>query len=540
MFMRPNAMAKKERLLMFILFSILLLYFIFAPALNGLFYTGDDFRYAFGGYGKSCGGDDGFYFMKTLGRPLQAYIDCLSYRFAYTFERMRVVRFISVVLLGCVMGLLAEWLYALGFTLLNAFFAAGILVLIQKLVNSAILVGSIPLPLAVLFVIFAYHCLQKSHTPHQGSKEIMWLALAGILLISALLCYPAMTFFFGSLPLIKVLFSRLDHWQKTRREIIREVVVFFIVCAIYFMWAYYNMRYHARAPISSQYQITHPNLFILEIFNRLTPVVNVFTGPWALFPLVSKTLQGWLMLIAIGAGIAAGWALFYRKQIKPTVSSLVQAALAVIALLFLCSGFYLVIPQAESMDSQILFATAESGVILFIWGIYRFSELFKSHIKNSMLLAIFCLVFLVKGYQFNIWMVAHSLGYAQNINYIKTKIADFVAKGNKLRRVHYINSRKEYPYDKFFLTNGALMGLYERGSYDIAWCSLPRGNPDAEKDHQEDTIKCIDSLPVNGIAVTYTYPDEPFKKMEGMLTIDMQNVPKGYFINQYLKSLFNV
>ncbi|EKD71525.1 MAG: hypothetical protein ACD_46C00168G0001, partial [uncultured bacterium] len=57
------------RLITYLFISVILLYFVFSPAINILYYSSDDFRYAFGGFDKSCSTDDGFYFMQTLGRP---------------------------------------------------------------------------------------------------------------------------------------------------------------------------------------------------------------------------------------------------------------------------------------------------------------------------------------------------------------------------------------------------------------------------------------------------------------------------------------
>ena len=122
--------ANNKRLLLFIFASTILLYFIFFPAVNSLYYSHDDFRYLFGGFSKACKTDDGFEFMWTLGRPLQAYLDCLNYKFGYTFERMREVRIFSVILLGCGMGLLADSLVCLGLSIGVAFFSAGIFFLL--------------------------------------------------------------------------------------------------------------------------------------------------------------------------------------------------------------------------------------------------------------------------------------------------------------------------------------------------------------------------------------------------------------------------
>src|SRR5688572_6230258 len=104
-----NMSDNNKRILFYMMLSSVILYFIFLPGVSFLYHTGDDYRYAFGGLGKACIKDDGFEFMITLGRPLQAYMDCAVFKFAYTLERMKMIRIFSVVLMGCALGLILEW-----------------------------------------------------------------------------------------------------------------------------------------------------------------------------------------------------------------------------------------------------------------------------------------------------------------------------------------------------------------------------------------------------------------------------------------------
>src|SRR3990167_11237424 len=141
--------------------SMLILYLIFSSSIHILHYSGDDFKYSFGGITKSCAENDDYHFLLTIGRPLQTFIDCLGFKFAYTLEGMRIIRIVTVVTIGVTMGLLADWLYILGFSLGTAFFAAGSLLLIAHLYGDAVPMGAIALPFTLLLTLMGYRCVNK-------------------------------------------------------------------------------------------------------------------------------------------------------------------------------------------------------------------------------------------------------------------------------------------------------------------------------------------------------------------------------------------
>ena len=115
-----------------------------------------------------------------------------------------------------------------------------------------------------------------------------------------------------------------------------------------------------------------------------------------------------------------------------------------------------------------------------------------------------------------------ALHFAQTLTSVETQINRYLANGNQLRRIHFVIPGKEHPYNKFFLANAALVQLLGQGKYQIKWCSLPRGISGAEQDHQTEMLTCIHGLPENGIAVTYSRPDEPIKITQEMLLMKNQ------------------
>jgi len=521
---------EKKKIFFVVCLSTFILYFIFAPAVNALYYAGDAYRYAFGGISKACKLDDGFEYMFTLGRPIQAYLDCAIFKFAYTLERMSYVRIVSVILLGCSMGLLIDWLIRLRFSLITAFFVAGVFTLIPEMYFDAILTGSQPLPFAILLVLLAYR------VNHQEVKNSLWWSSG--LLFCSMLTYPAMAFFFLTLSLTKLLFSPLCDWRSTKRQIIQEITLFIAVSVIYYICAYCNMHFFPKAPVTDvAYQLNHPNLNLKEIFERIYLLLNVFDKIWSLTPLTNMIWQGWIMIVLFTGGILISFVNFFRYQ-DSNKYWILEAVFVAAILLFLCSLFILVMPS-RVFQPRLLIGAITAGLALMLWSLSKWSKIFPGYLREKALLVMCAIVFIFVSYQTNMVLMVYGFSYNQYFNFTKNSISNYLS-SHKLKRIHFIVSRDSYPYDKFFLTNGALMQLLGRNQYNLQWCSLSRGTSGEEKDHQKEMLDCIQKLPLNTIGITYTYGNEIFKDSENMLVLDMQNISPSNYAEKSFKSFFNL
>lgn len=525
-----KTLVRSQSILFYIVASVLLLYFIYEPAIHILYYAGDDYRYAFGGADKSCGTDDGFYFMLTLGRPIQAYLDCLNYKFAYTLERMSVLRLIAVCLMGCGMGMLAQWFRCLGFSFVGAFLAAGCFFLLPH-TQVTVAMGATSVPVLLILAIVSYACVRRAHTytgllgKDARRKENSWIALSGVLILCSLMTYPAMSFIFVSLILTNLLFSKLVDWQTTRRDVLRETTLFCAMCIFYFVGSYCKMHYFPQAPVTVQYQIDNPNFNMLEVFDRFLLLANLFNKRiWDIFPFGYIAYQGLIMIVVLVGGIAFAitnyiQSPFYKHNQRRALVYLFQAAIAVFALLILSSAFFLVIPTLDLGD-RLRYGSVCSLLALLIWAVYQWSTIYLPHIRAYAICVALGVFFMIQGSQEKHMTTAYAIYWAGYLNDTKMKISHYLADGNKLRRIHFTIPKTDYPYDRFFLTNGALVQLLGHGNYALKWCSLPRGAKGKEKDHQQEAIRCIEELPKNGIAVTYNYSGEPYKKTKNMLLLD--------------------
>ncbi len=518
----------QKRTLICIIISIFFVYLIFSPSVNLLYYASDDFRYALGGLHKSCSADDGFGFVKTLGRPIQAYLDCGSYKFGYTLERMRVLRLVSVVLMGFASGLLADLFCSLGFSLAGALFTAGCVFLVPQLYDDAVSVGAIPLPLAIIFILAGYRCIGKS---------IVQVCLSALLILLALLTYPAMAFFFGTLIFAKLLFSKLKDWQKTRQQLIFEVILFLIVCFVYFAWAYHNIHHNAQSFVPPAYRLDHPNYKIAEILTRFFELGNVFSNLWIFFPSGNMRLQGLITIILLSTGMIFGLISFLKSKLyhydrRVALFNLGQACIMAVIIFILSNAFYLIIPERQITSSRLLFGTMTAGLMLLFWCICQWTILFPRNWRKLVTSVFIGLFFSLVAYKTNIFMLARALVYGQYLDSIRTDIYDYLIAGKKLHRIHFIIPKPEYPYTRFFLANAALIQQVGYGVYELKWCSLARGVVGEEQDHQAESLACIKSLPSNGAGVTYSYQGEPYIKTSDMLVIE-RHVKSINYLTEY-------
>lgn len=525
--------------------GMVIFYFIFYPAINILFYAGDDFKYAFGGWHQLCRADDGFEFVLTLGRPLQGYMDCIVFKYAHTLERLSFIRLFSVVVMGCCLGLFANGLVKLGFSILSAFFFAGSVFLVQHFYWDGIFTGAISLPITTLLVLLAYRSIEQAHfylVDGKRTQATIKLTLAGVLILSSMLTYPALAFFFCILTFSKLLFSDLNHWTQTRQEVIREVILFCLAGLVYYLWANYNIHYHALAPVTeSQYALNHPNISFHELLHRVFILGNVFHPLWALTPISDTRLQGWGMLALIGGGSLTGLIHYFVKSSDAIQASftLLQAIFLGVFLLLLCNGFLLVMPHLILNENRILFCVVASGLVLTFWGIKNSSLFFSKLSYQRIIVMMNGLIFMIIVYQVSINVIAEALSDKQYLLFTQSIIGEYLKK-HPLQRIHFIVSQSDYPYNKFFLSNAALNQLLGRGHYKIEWCSLPRGVPGKEEDHQADTLSCMAKQPLGTIVITYSYPQEQFTKTKDMLTVDMTSISAANFRIENLRKYFYV
>jgi phosphate/sulfate permease len=351
-----------------------------------------------------------------------------------------------------------------------------------------------------------------------------------------MLIYPAMSFIFATMTLTKLLFSPLTEWRRTRGEVFKEVFFFCAIATVYFIWAYCNMHYFPQAPVPVQYHVDRPNFMPDEIIARLAILGNVFNKLiWG-----EAVIRGWLIIIPLLAGIISGIVYFIKSDFyinnkKLATSVMLQMIVGTIALAILSSSFYLLIPNRDH-GSRLLLGVIAAGNILTFWGVIRCSEILPRQLKFIFSLIILSTLFLMSAADANIRTTMSALASSSYMQFVKNKISDHYADNQKLQRIHFIIAKSDYPYDEFFITNKALEQLLGRNQYKLQWCSLPRGAEGSEQDHQEDAIACMKQLPANGIAITYTHPNETFTRTNDMLIVDKQNVS----VAKYKKSFENL
>src|SRR3990167_57850 len=509
--------------------SMLILYLIFSSSIHILHYSGDDFKYSFGSMSQSCAKNDGYHFMLTVGRPLQTFIDCLGFKFAYTLNGMRIIRIATVATMGVVMGLLADWFCTLGFSLALSFFVAGDLLLIAHLYGDAVPMGAIPLPFTLLLTLIAYRCVNHAHLyslqdPHTRKQAMSWLIGSFLAVLAALLTYPALAFFFVTLMLSKLLFSNLQELNKTRDELLKETMVFVVSCIIYFVWAYYNVHYHPRTEIPPAYQIGHPNIHPVEMFKRLILLSNLFSSWWPLSPMSDSLIQGWIMIAGLSSIIVAGIKLLFKPMPSMII---VQATIGVRALLILSSAFLLIMPNLEIVENRVLYAAVASVCLLAFWGLLQWKQFIPFKLGKAVILMGMGGLFFIEGYQASTVILVNALSHVQYLDGTRHTIADYLHSGQPLKRIHFIIPQSNSPYDRYPLAQAALVSLLKNNSFKLRWCAWAP----LQKSRTIEAANCLAHLKKNHIAVTYSVENEPILKTAAMVMI------KNHYESLDLKNL---
>ncbi len=511
---------ERKWLLIYSLCSIALLYLIFAPAINFLYYGGDDYRYTFGNPGLSCAKDDGYHFMMTLGRPLQAYMDCLSFRYAFTVERMRDIRIVAVLLMGCSAGLIADWLRMYGVSLLQGFLIAAALILIPHFYGDTILTGALSLPVPILLAIIAYRCVLKSHTYEKTATAARFLkATAVISLIFAMLSYPAMSFFYCTFMLTKVLFSRLDDWGRSKKEVMIEARIFLLAGVIFFVWAYYNMHFHSRTAVPPEYRLDKPNLNPVEMISRLFTIADVYGGIWSILPLSNNVTQGNVILFLITSGLLLGSVTyFYRYK---TSARLAQPVFFAGALFLLCCAFALVIPSYNA-GARLFMGSVSAGIIIVIWSVYRCASVLPVVIRSITITAVLMFYLSLQAYQANLNMMRAAWHFVGYLHQSEAIIQSWLTDQHELKRIHFITEKEEYAFNRYFLASGALSQALGHGNYSIKWCGAANTGPTENSESQKKSMKCLKNLEPGVIGITYSQRGESYLQSEATVVIDKQ------------------
>ncbi len=539
-----NALQKNIYLSLFILIGMITSYFVFFPAINLHYYFGDAYRYVFGGLGQSCKADDGFEFMLTLGRPLQAYLDCFVYQFAYNLTRMEMVRTLAVLGMGLSLGLFAHQLFRLQFSAINAFLAAACIFLIPHLYEDTVWAGALSLPLALIFTQLAYVLWQQAEA-QQNKIFFNFTRLSALfLLMIALLTYPAMAFFFITLIATKFFFISNMSWMELRKIIYREMVFFVSVCIVYFLYAYFNMKFHALTPVPEAYRVNHPNLNLMEAGNRLLFISNFFGLQWEILRLASTQIAAWLMIGILSGGLLIVTSQWIRALLRTQDQSILckqssEKLLVFFMLFVLSSGFFLIIPSGKPpIMLRFLFGSITFGLLTIIWSGYQLANSIAIK-SNTSMLVLLSACFFVESYHANANTFVNAMASAQYMKQVAGNIKIYLQHDQSLNRIHYILTPEDYPYTKFFMSK-QILNQFLLENNRLTWCSLPRDKIGREQDHQTEMLACIEKLAKDDIAITYSYTNELYISTAHMLVIDLHQVNPAYFSRENLHKYYHV
>ncbi len=529
---------KLKLFLIYFTLSVLVLYFVFAPAIHIPFYHHDIYKYSVGGFHNSCRNDPGFSYLFKLGRPFSAMLDCGGYKVANSLNNVSHLRILCVVLVAFAMSLFAFGLHSVKRFVWPVFFISGAIFVLPA-IQTTIIMTATTLVFSILMAFFAWYCLSKSYlfvAKQSASRKDVFYFLGGIgSLFISLFTYPSLSSCFLLPAFVCILFKSLSNWYAMKRTILRDVIIFIISCSLYFIIA--KLLQSKLSVVSSNYQFK----LNFHFFDRIIFIYKHFPSLWMIH---ASFLQVALINLIILSGLVIALrnfflSDFFKYKKNESIRVLLQTLFAVIVLLLLGSLTLLAVPSDDIPIGRVIFVLQAMSILILWWSLIRIGSLFSW--KETHSAGLFAgLLFLIGAGVANYNMITSALNDYLEFNYITTTLAKhFQAPAFKLKRIHIISpaavnfnglprgddilndNSTHYAGDLTYIVNAAFLQFVGKYQFSLINCIFSEID---EERHFADEIRCMGSMPKNSIAVTYSRPEKPYYKTPDMLIIDMNTL----------------
>jgi len=502
----------------YFIFSFFILYLIYSPSLHIPFYHHDIYKFSVGGLNKICQEDYGYTNMYAQVRPLAALLDCANFKLANTLEKMSHIRFFCIMLTSLFSSIFSLWLFNKGVSRISSLLFSIAMVCLPG-IQTGIIMGSEQLILSPLIAFIAYLCIENAN------KNI-FLTIAGCLLIlTSFFMYPSATGFFLVPTLIATLFNPTKEWAVTRKEILRDIMVFFLLSILFFSIAKIIQAHLMKSLDYPSGYVFHPALN-WEIINRIMDMSKVFPSLWNIN--YHQTYQMILIYLILLFG-------FFPRKNERDLVTISQTIIAVIAILLLSSIAYLSQPS-NMVFTRILYVFQVMSLFIVAKACIRLIRFFK--FENPALFVGIGLFF-VGTIGANTTILKSALNDNMELNYLVSYLNNNFLPHKTIKRIHIVglpfgstlNFNGLYPrddifninstlyrQDSFYMVKTALQRLHQEDSYTLYNCALD----ELQLMHRTER-DCISKAPKNTIIITYSRQGEPISITPHTLIINMTN-----------------
>jgi hypothetical protein len=535
--LQQTQLATRKEFYIYFLCGLIALYFIMSAAFDILFYHHDIYKYSTGSLHRACTGNQGHKLIVAIGRPGGAYLDCLNNKLGNTLESINHMRGLSLVLISAMLSLFAVSLRKLGFAFWTALFVSGAVFLLPITLTIVIMAcASIIVSIILAFLANYYISQFDLEKMQMKSHYIVDMGFGVFLLLISFFTYPGATAFYLVPAAMLILFRPLSEWQKTKKSVIRDVLIYCLFSVIYFLIAK-ALQQSIDVNISQSYRFS----LNTKIFNRVTALFQMLPKLWNLDAEFRYTV---LIYGIITLGSLCGLKSFFQNKQVP-IKFLMEAVFALLILLVLGGSVYLLAPAQGTPSSRVVFPFETITLLIVIWSVLKCCEWRpKTAVRNFFLAS--GSVCLIAAYYSNAILTMSVLNDYLELNVIVTAIANRIEEHEPIKRIHVIGSTQTNftavnPHEDIFSVNSTVSGddttnmvntaflrIAKRHTFDLTNCTFLGGDGKMT----EEEIRCINSVPKGNIAVTYSHAGAPIYVSPDTLLISMNSpLPAGQKID---------
>jgi hypothetical protein len=506
-----------------VLLAFVCSYFTYSATVTIPAYHHDTYKFSTGTFHRACSSNQGNAYMRHLGRPIGAWLDCMNYRMGNSLAHLNRTRYLCLIAISLLLALVTTGLRSAGFRLPTAFLLAGSVTFLPAYATVMLMASTTIIIAALLALLSSYLLFPWDRPAKQISLyNIHVRHLFGVVfLFAAMFTYASAAAFFLVPVFIRVMFAPLSEWRATGQQVVRDVFIYSVLC-LYFYLRVRHMQFHGDiSSIPASYRLN----LNTHLFGR---VMTLFFHKPTLWNMDATRLQFYTVYGVITAGCAIAFKQFWSQPQKSFVN-LLQAIAAVVVLSMSASIIYLAAPTQDVPLSRIVFVFQTFQLIALFWSCNYIAGLFPRY-KAEILLASAGLLFCLGAAYANRLVTMSALNDNLELNFIVNSLTDAMVHAPHIDRIHVIASRNlnyngQAPHEDIYninstyykddttnIINAALLTFLPRHSFSLTDCVTGLDNQD---------INCVLQTRPDSIAVTHSTPDQELKLTPNTLVIDM-------------------
>lgn len=473
-------------------------------------------------YKSNCLNDSQYSWLKLIGRPVTAEIECKVFKNTKTFSDLKKIRLIVVGILALGSTFLGLILYRNG---INLFVSLPISVSIFTLpgMQNAVLMTNIPNVITPAFALFSFYIL--SQVKNFNIRSLLMTSVAVALLVISGLTYPAMSFIFFLGWIVRSFTASNDSSDSALKKAIFEftIFIFSMVLALVLSRALLDSSLAERLiNLTDNFKVDlSPTSLILKIPFILTAGFPLASSFWFM---ESDYKFIFFVTIALLVGL-----LCLRSKLADTTRACRVASISLVLISIALACAPLGLTKSPVLHQRVLFVLEASLLLGVLLSIYLMLENYLPNSKGRLSLRYlipFYTALAIGLFHSNYSVTLSAWATNLEMNFVRIKYAEF---NGIPRRIHLVRSENN---NTGFNGRPSLTDEFNRKTTDYQQditdflrLSLYGSHLTANERKltycDPSTTDCEMVVPQDNIIISYSDYKTPFCKTPGMLLVDM-------------------